>query len=245
MVNQCASSTCSPELAAAFSEANCSDIDASAPSSGSHTPKPCLWHDKTMEPSRLSRFGQTCRTLTDDLGADVLTWWLVGFPVRTFQQPETETGSKETDQACGQSLRGSLAKFDPDSFSWKTVQLSLFEDLGQSLVTWPRWGLMLHGVCWELTSPVSTTGATESGLLPTVLASDWKGGTTAARKDNGKLRFDQWRDYIKLKHGMTYPHPTHSELRMGWPQEWTDLKPLGMDKFRAWRQQHSASYQEV
>jgi hypothetical protein len=77
--------------------------------------------------------------------------------------------------------------------------------------------------------------------LPTPLATDWKGGTTAARKDNGKLRFDQWRDYIKLEYGMTYPHPTHSELRMGWPTEWTDLKPLGMDKFQAWQQQHSIS----
>jgi hypothetical protein len=100
---------------------------------------------------------------------------------------------------------------------------------------------MLHGVCWELTSPVLTTGETESGLLPTPLATDWKGGTTAARKDNGKLRFDQWRDYIKLEYGMTYPHPTHSELRMGWPTEWTDLKPLGMDRFQAWQQQHSIS----
>jgi hypothetical protein len=100
---------------------------------------------------------------------------------------------------------------------------------------------MQDGECWELTLQDLTTSETESGLLPTVLATDWKGGTTAARQDNGKLRFDQWRDYVKLKHGLTYPHPTHSELRMGWPQGWTDLKPLETDKFQVWRQQHGES----
>lgn len=47
-------------LVEAFSQGSYSDIDACALSSGSHTPKPCLWHDKTMEPSRLSRFGMMC-----------------------------------------------------------------------------------------------------------------------------------------------------------------------------------------
>lgn len=43
-----------------FSPANCSGTDASAPSNTSPMPRPCLWHDRTMEPSRLSRFGMTC-----------------------------------------------------------------------------------------------------------------------------------------------------------------------------------------
>ena len=47
----------SQALEAAFSRVYPSDTPPSAQSSGSHTPKPCLWHDKTMEPSRHSRFG--------------------------------------------------------------------------------------------------------------------------------------------------------------------------------------------
>ena len=178
------------------------------------------------------------RHLTESRGEDSLMSCLEASRAKTSQPQEKEMALTGSDLACGHSLQGSLAKYDPVSCMWKTVQLSLFEDLEQSLEIWPRWGLMLHGVCWELTSPVSTTDETGSGLLPTPLATDWKGGTTAARKDNGKLRFDQWRDYIKLNYGMTYPHPTHSELRMGWPPEWTDLKPLAMDKFLLWRQQH-------
>ena len=33
-------------------------------------------------------------------------------------------------------------------------------------------------------------------------------------------------------------NPTWVEWLMGWPLEWTDLKPLGMDKYRKWLEQH-------
>jgi hypothetical protein len=33
-------------------------------------------------------------------------------------------------------------------------------------------------------------------------------------------------------------NPTWVEWLMGWPLEWTDLKPLEMDKYQQWRQQH-------
>ena len=34
-------------------------------------------------------------------------------------------------------------------------------------------------------------------------------------------------------------NPTWVEWLMAWPLGWTDLKPLGTDKFRQWRRQHS------
>jgi DNA (cytosine-5)-methyltransferase 1 len=33
-------------------------------------------------------------------------------------------------------------------------------------------------------------------------------------------------------------NPPWVEWLMGWPLGWTDLKPLEMDKFQKWRQQH-------
>jgi len=36
-------------------------------------------------------------------------------------------------------------------------------------------------------------------------------------------------------------NPTWVEWLMGWPLEWTDLKPLEMDKYLLWRQQHGGS----
>jgi site-specific DNA-cytosine methylase len=65
-----------------------------------------------------------------------------------------------------------------------------------------------------------------------------QGGAKAPRPDNGKLRNDQWRDYVKMKYGLTYPHPTHSEIRLGWPAGWSDFAPLETDKFQAWRRLH-------
>ena len=35
------------------------------------------------------------------------------------------------------------------------------------------------------------------------------------------------------------------EWLMGWPIGWTELKPLAMDKFREWQQQHSPSYRST
>ena len=34
------------------------------------------------------------------------------------------------------------------------------------------------------------------------------------------------------------PSPQNFEYLMGWPSGWTDLKPLGMDKFLLWQQSH-------
>ena len=39
-------------------------------------------------------------------------------------------------------------------------------------------------------------------------------------------------------------NPMWVEWLMGWPLGWTDLKPLAMDKFQSWQQQHSGFYQE-
>ena len=40
-------------------------------------------------------------------------------------------------------------------------------------------------------------------------------------------------------------NPTWTEWLMGWPLEWTALKPLATDKFRQWRQQHSGFCSDV
>ena len=42
-------------------------------------------NDKTLEPSDLSRFGLTCAALTEDRGADLLTWFR-GLPVPGHQR---------------------------------------------------------------------------------------------------------------------------------------------------------------
>ena len=58
-------------------------------------------------------------------------------------------------------------------------QCSLFEDLTKSLQTWPRWGSMQNGVCWEQPMLEQITKGTEFGLsekMPTPNSWDAKRG---------------------------------------------------------------------
>ena len=156
----------SQALVEAFSLASSSGTDALPPSSGSPTPRPCLWHDKTMEPSRLSRFGLTCKPLTDDHGTALLTWWLGASRARTSAWPGGGQALTDNAAECGTTWPASLAKYDPASHTLKTAQLSLLEDLTGCLVTLPPSGLMRNGECWELPMLEPRTGVTESGFLP-------------------------------------------------------------------------------
>ena len=74
--------------------------------------------------------------------------------------------------------------------------------------------------------------------FPTPCASDNRNrGTTqtpaiARRIEKGKQ--------VMLSMTLDGPmNPVFVEWLMGWPLGWTELQPLGMDKFQEWRQQHS------
>jgi hypothetical protein len=150
-----------------YSVDTCSDGALSAPLSGNPTQQAYLSPDKMTAFSRLSRFGMTCKLLTDGLGEELLTSYLAAFRVRTLVQPGKEPELTEPGPECGRTWHGSLAKYDPSTSSWKTAQSSLAVDLGESLVTWPRWGLMRNGECWEQPTLERRIKEIESGSWPT------------------------------------------------------------------------------
>lgn len=157
-------------LVEASSPASCSGINASAPSSESPTPRPCLWHDKTTERFPLSRFGMTCEPLTEHLGAALLTSWLAAFPARTSALPEAVTGSTASEAGSGRKWSGSFARYDQASSTWKTHQCSLLGDWERFSETWPRWGSMRAGESFlrpmsEL--PTFGSGSGSSLIYPT------------------------------------------------------------------------------
>lgn len=154
-------------LAEGFLAANCSDTDASALLSESHTPKPSWWHDKTMEPSRHSRFGMTYAPLTESLGADLLTWFAADSLAKTSALPEAGPDWTAKGQGYGQKWLGLLGKYDPGTHSLKTAQLSLLEDLTGCCLTLPRWGLMLDGELFPQPIPALSMRENESGYWPT------------------------------------------------------------------------------
>jgi hypothetical protein len=163
----------SQALVAEYSQATCWAGAPCAQLSVMPTPHKFWRNDKTVEPSDLSRFGLTCAALTDDRGEDLLTWFRGASLARTSALPAEVLALKALAAACGATWRGSLAKFDPASCTWRTAQPSLLADSEDCSVIWPRSGMTAGGQCWELPTLARPTSATGSGLLvPTPLASD-------------------------------------------------------------------------
>jgi hypothetical protein len=121
---------------------------------------------------RLSRFGMTFKPLTEGRGEELLTSYLADFHVKTSASPEKAQDLMANAAECGNTWRGWLAKYDPDTSSWKTAQCSFIEDLNGSSVTLPRSGMTRDGLLWELPTLERPTSGTGSGLWPTPTTQD-------------------------------------------------------------------------
>ena len=147
------------------------DGEQSVQSSGSSTPQAYCAPDKMTGFSRLSRFGMTFKPLTADLGEELLTLYLAGFHAKTSQLQEKEQELMEKPLECGEKWRGSFTKYDPDTSLWRTHQCSLLGDLEEFLETWPQWGLMRNGECWEQQTLAQTISGIVFGLNPSEINS--------------------------------------------------------------------------
>lgn len=156
----------SQALVAEYSAAKFSDGELSAPWSGNLTPQGYSSPDRMTALSRLSRFGMTFAPLMADRGEELLTWFLAASLARTSVSRAKERESTGSDPGYGVKWRGSLAKYDPDSRSWKTAQHSLIEDSDESSVIWPRSGMTVDGQCYLLPTLGRRTVASASGLSP-------------------------------------------------------------------------------
>ena len=246
----------SQEPEAVSLEENSLDGNASAPSNGNPTPLLYLPPDRTKAFSRLSRFGMTFRPLTDDHGTALLTWYQEASLARTSAVPERAQASPANDPECGSTWRGSLARYDRDTCLWRTAQYSLHGGLELFSETWPRWGTMRNGECSEQTPPEVSTNANVSGLLPTVpatlmvitgamVAAECKINNGGRRKSGVKTGSTFWWD-VTVRHLLNgglntrslRPDPVMGESLMGWPLQWTDIRPLGTDRIAQWYALH-------
>lgn len=247
-----------------YSEGTCSDGAPSAPSNTNPTPLLYSSSDKMMEFCSRSRSGMTCEPLTESLGEAVLMWFLEGFPVRTSVQPAAATASLGKGPAFGRKWRGSFAKFDPATSSWKIPHcLPLVGSMSFS-ATWPRWGSMRNGACMAQPMPGLRIKGTGSGYWPTPKASDGSHGGPNMRGSKGELalpsavhRFptpcaqdaknstlpisQRDRDSIPgylLSTGERpggQLNPDWVEYLMGWPVGWSSLGPMNPKTFHGWQ----------
>jgi hypothetical protein len=156
----------SQALVAEYLGENFSDGEQSAPLNGKPIQQAYCAPDKMTVFSRLSRFGMTYKPLTENRGEELLTLYLAGFHAKTLAQQEKAQELTENEAECGEKWRASFTKYDPNTFSWKTHQCSLLGDLDEFSETWPQWGLMRDGECWEQQTLEQTIRGTESGLSP-------------------------------------------------------------------------------
>jgi len=155
----------SQALVEEYLAANSLDGEQSVQLNGKPIPQAYCSPDKMTVFSRLSRFGMTFKPLTEDLGQELLTSYLADFHARTLAQQEKAQELMENEAECGEKWLASFVKYDLDSSSWKTHQCSLLGDLDEFLETWPQWGLMRNGECWEQRTLAQTIRGTEFGLL--------------------------------------------------------------------------------
>jgi hypothetical protein len=268
------------------SAASFSDIPPSVLSRLNLTVEKSCCSGNEMESSHDSQSGTTCVHSTVDPGGDSLTSLRVDFLAKTYPQPGKAKASTVNAQDCGDKWLGSLTRYDPDSRSWKTAQCLLQGGLEEFSETWPRWGIMQDGVCWERTMQVRHTCESESGSSP-----KWPTPNCVEFRSDGELRIlaktcktpEEFRAMshraAESKRTSAWPTPRATdgskgsrtvegamkelargrnkdlgmmvasadggalnppwvEWLMGWPIGWTDLQPLAMDKFQAWRHSH-------
>jgi len=143
---------------------NSLDGEQSVPLNGNRTQQAYCAPDKMTDFSRLSQFGMTYKPLTGNRGEELLTLYLAAFHAKTSAQQEKAQELTENEAELGGKWRASFVKWSQDLCLWRTHQCSLLGDLEPFSETWPQWGLMHDGECWEQRMSEQITNATEFGL---------------------------------------------------------------------------------
>jgi len=227
------------EPAAESSAACCSGGEPLPPLRSKTTHAKFYCNGKLTESYLASLSGTTCEPSTDTRGVDESTLSRADSRARTFRPQERVKASPEPDPVYGLRWPASYAKYDRDTWAWRTHPCLFPEDSIECCPTLPRWGSMRRGVLSGRTMPEHLTSAIEFGSslgtptasnkLPTPTATDAiKGGNVSPRP--GAMGLSE------TTGGQL--NPPWVEWLMGWPIGWTDLKPLETDKFRQWLASH-------
>lgn len=220
-----------------------SAIEQSAPWRSNHTAAACYCNGSATESCHASQSGMTCEPSTELRGVESPMSSAAAFRAKTSQLLGVAQESAENGLDCGPKCAGSLARYNPQSRSWKTRQCSLFGGLESFSETWPRWGSMRSGEFWARATPERRTNGNESGCWPTPTKTIGpKQSLEAIEAAREKYRKGQ----SKFNPGVTLeakvggvPNPMFVAWLMGWPMTWTNLRPLEMGRFRKWLHSHT------
>lgn len=226
-----------PELAGVSSEDISLAGGPSAPWKLSRIAERCSSDDNGTACCPCSRSGMMSRRSTVDPGVERWMSSLEDSPVRTSQPPARAPESKEGDPDSGVRWQELSVKFDRNSHSWKTHRCLFGEVLPWSSVILPRWGMMRDGVLFQHPTRERPIDGIGSGLWPTPTSSM----VSMADMEQARTAGSDPRRPKYSEAGIGQLNPAWTEWLMGWPEEWTDLKPLATDKFRRWLDSHGRS----
>ena len=173
------------------------------------------------------RIGRECRCIgisgrcrpagCSGTGCHGLPCCAAGSPARTSAWPGGVRGSMVYGPGCGSRWRA----WSPsaDRVGW-WLRTSLACEAGGRTGSWPTWRLRATPggrSWWVLSMPGHRTGGPGCGwwpgLLPTVVARDWKAGSV---RQQGRRRACQLNDALGGR-----LHPAFAEWMMGFPSGWT------------------------
>lgn len=154
--------------------------------------------------------------------SDQLTLSLPDSRVRTLALPGKAKALKASGQDYGRSSPVLLARYDRDTRSWRTSQTSLVETeaggFSEFLETWPRSGMTVNGIAYQLPPLVPLTAGTGFGLFATPQAHEggavnpenpdfsWEG--TYWRRADGTKKQTRLTDQVKM-----WPTPTQRDFK--------------------------------
>lgn len=220
------------------SSAECfADIPASVLSRLNLTHEKSCSSGNETESCQNSLSGTTLKLSTADLGEERSMLSAGASLARTYHPAVAVQESKENGLGCGWKWEESSVKFDRTTSSWKTRQTSLLEGLDEFSETWPRWGMMRDGECWEQTQPDCLITEPECGWLATPLASDVRDrGDVDMPSIKRRFAIGKQVSLSALFKGAQCP--SCAEIIMAWPENWSAIEPSGTGKFRLWLDSH-------
>ena len=210
----------SQALVEAYSADTCSDGAPSVQSNGNPIPQAYCASDKMTAFSRLSRFGMTFAALTDDLGAELLTWFQADSRARTSAPPEKAPESSASEAGYGEKWHELSVRYDRDTSSWKTHRCLWEEDLPWSSVILPKWGSIRDGVCSARMKLAHRIGGNDAGLWATPTTMDKLPPKSAAALNReatiarpGRSKPGNLRDQVSNAHMWPTPKANDAEKR--------------------------------
>jgi hypothetical protein len=216
-----------PELVADYWQAECSAGEPSAPWKSSRIVERCSFAASGTVCFPCSQFGTTLEPFTVSSGVER---WILSLRDSRASRLALQESNKAypTNGTCGLTPFGLLEKLTPDSYFWKTCQVSFLsgmDTLQQFLDSFPTKGSMRDGKLFQQQKSAPHIIDQDSLCWPTPrahLGTDPLCGGSGSRKK-------------AEKHGTRISgavDPRLLERLMGWPTGWTALEPLETESCR-------------